>query len=274
MRSIFKGNLIFGISYGLMQYRRFVLSSIRNEFISRFARSKLGGLWMIINPLAQVAIYALILSNVLAAKLPGIIDNKYAYATYLMAGLLAWNLFNEIISRCLNIFIEHGNLMKKMSFPRITLPAIAIGSCLLNNILLFAAMLGVFALLGHQFNITMLWLIPLTIIVTILALSIGLILGVMNVFLRDIGQVTPIILQMLFWFTPIVYPVSIIPETYRHWLSFNPMYPLTSAYQQVLVYGNNPSWESITTIAVIGLFLAGISLFIFRRASAEMVDAL
>lgn len=274
MPSVFKDNLIFGISHSLLKYRHFILSSIRNELVSRFARSKLGGLWMIVNPLAQVAIYALILSNVLAAKLPGMIGNKYAYAIYLMAGLLAWNLFNEIISRCLNIFIENGNLMKKMNFPRITLPTIVAGSCLLNNILLFIAMLGVFALLGHQFNIAMLWLIPLTLIVAMLALSIGLILGIMNVFLRDIGQVTPIIMQMLFWFTPVVYPVSIIPEAYRHWLSLNPMYPLTSAYQQVIVYGNAPSWEGILIIAAVGLILAGISLFMFRRASAEMADSL
>ncbi|MCF6281520.1 MAG: ABC transporter permease [Candidatus Polarisedimenticolaceae bacterium] len=228
---------------------------------------------MIINPLAQVAIYALILSNILAAKLPGL-DSQYAYAIYLMAGLLAWNLFNDIICRCLNLFIEQGNLMKKMSFPRITLPAIVMGSCLLNNLLLFIAMLGIFALLGHQFSATMLWLIPLTLIVAMLAMGIGLILGVMNVFLRDIGQVVPIILQMLFWFTPIVYPIIIIPEDYHHWLNLNPMYPLTDAYQQILVYGNTPQWDGVLIIAAVGLLLAGASLFMFRRASAEMVDAL
>ena len=264
---------MFGMFHSLWLYRYFISSSIRNEFISRFARSKLGGLWMIINPLAQVAIYALILSNVLAAKLPGI-DHQYAYSIYLMAGLLAFTLFSEIINRCLNLFIEQGNLMKKMSFPRITLPTIVVGSCLLNNILLFIAMLGVFALLGHQFSLAMLWLIPLTLIVILFALSMGLILGIMNVFLRDTGQVVPIILQMVFWFTPIVYPISIIPEAYRHWLNLNPLYPLTNAYQQILVYGNSPEWESILIIGAIALLLAGASLFMFRRASAEMVDAL
>jgi len=264
---------MFGMFRNLWHYRHFISSSIRNELISRFARSKLGGLWMIINPLAQVAIYALILSNVLAAKLPGI-ESQYAYAIYLMAGLLAWTLFNDIICRCLTLFVEQGNLMKKMSFPRITLPAIVIGSCLLNNLLLFIAMLGIFALLGHQFSATMLWLVPLTLIVVLLALGVGLILGVMNVFLRDIGQVVPIILQMLFWFTPIVYPISIIPESYHHWLNLNPMYPLTNAYQQILVYGNPPQWDGISIIAAVGLLLVGVSLFMFRRASAEMVDAL
>ncbi len=257
----------------LWGYHNFVLSSIRNELISRFARSKLGGFWMIINPLAQVAIYALILSNVLAAKLPGI-DNQYAYAIYLMAGQLAWTLFSEIISRCLNLFIEQGNLMKKMNFPRITLPTIVVGSCLLNNVLLFVSVLGIFVALGHKFSLAMLWLIPLTLIVVTLALGIGLILGVMNVFLRDIGQIVPIILQMLFWFTPVVYPITIIPDSYRHWLLLNPMCPLVDAYQQILVYGKNPVWENVFGIAVIGLFLTLLSLFMFRRASAEMVDVL
>ena len=257
----------------LYLYRGFIIQSVRNELISRFSRSKLGGLWVIINPLSQVLIYALILSNILSAKLPGI-ESQYAYAIYLMAGLLGWTLFNEIIGRCLNIFIEHGNLIKKMSFPRAALPAIAVGSCLINNLFLFISMLGIFALLGHQFNVAMLWLIPLILIVVVFSLGIGLILGVMNVFLRDIGQVTPIILQMLFWFTPIVYPITIIPEAYRHWLNLNPMYPIIDAYQQILVYGNSPQWGGVLIILAVGIILSIVGLFMFRRSSAEMVDAL
>lgn len=264
---------MFGMLRGLWLYRHFVRSSIVNELRSRFARSKLGGLWIIINPLSQVAIYALILSNVLAAKLPGI-ENKYAYAIYLMAGLLAWTLFEEIIRRCLTLFIEQGNLMKKMSFPRITLPSIVIGSCLVNNVLLFAAMLGIFGLLGHQFSFAMLWFIPLTLTVVVLALGIGLILGVLNVFLRDIGQVVPIVLQVWFWFTPIVYPEKIIPVVYRPLLQLNPMYSLVNAYHRVLVYNDVPPLNGLFTVVGISLALLLMGLFLFRRASAEMVDVL
>ena len=262
-----------GMLRSLWRYRYFVLSSIRNELVNRFARSKLGGVWMIINPLAQVLIYALILSNVLAAKLPEI-DNKYAYSIYLMAGLLVWTFFSEIITRCLNLFIENGNLMQKMSFPRITLPSIVIGSCLFNYILLFISMLGVFVVLGHQFSSAMLWLFPLTLTVIALGLGIGLILGVLNVFLRDVGQIVPIILQMWFWFTPIVYPINIIPENYRYLLNLNPMYPITTAYQQILVFNKAPQLESIAIISVVALALMFLSLFLFRRAGAEMVDVL
>jgi len=264
---------MFGMLRGLWQYRSFIGSSIKNEFIARFARSRLGGLWMIIHPLTQVAIYALILSNVLAAKLPGI-DNKYAYALYLMAGMLAWNLFSEIISRCLTIFIENGNLMKKMRFPRIALPVIVVGSCLLNNLLLFVAVMGVFAILGHAPNVQMFWLIPMALTVTALAVGLGLVLGVLNVFLRDIGQVVPIVLQVLFWFTPIVYSVNIIPEGLRGALIYNPMYPLVTSYQSVLVYGTAPAMEHLASAFVLALILMLLGLFLFRRAAPEMVDAL
>lgn len=262
-----------GMLRSLWQYRHFVLSSIRNELISRFARSKLGGLWMIINPLAQVAIYALILSNVLVAKLPGI-DNKYAYAIYLMAGLLAWTLFSETIGRCLNLFIEQGNLMKKMQFPRITLPAIVVGFNLLNNILLFICMVVIFLLLGHHFSLIILWLLPLTILLAAFSLGVGLVLGVLNVFVRDLGQAVPIILQMWFWFTPIVYPASIIPEDYRYWLNFNPMYHFTSAYREVILYGRSPQIDGIVIISTLAIILLALSLFLFRRAGEEMVDVL
>lgn len=257
----------------LWDFRGLVLSSIRNEFVARFARSSLGGLWMIIHPLAQVGIYALILSNVLAAKLPGI-DNKYAYALYLMAGMLAWSLFAEIINRSLNLFIEHGNLMKKMRFPRITLPTIVIGSSLLNNFLLMVALIVIFALLGHMPQTQMLWLLPLTLGIVLLASGLGLILGVLNVFVRDIGQVTPIVLQVWFWFTPIVYPVSIISEQLQNFMKYNPMFLIVSAYQDVLVYAKAPDIPLLVSVYIVAMALLLLSLFMFRRASAEMVDAL
>jgi lipopolysaccharide transport system permease protein len=264
---------MFGLLRGLWVYRGFVVSSIRNEFVTRFAHSRLGGLWMVIHPLAQVAIYALILSNVLAAKLPGI-DNRYAYALYLMAGMLAWNLFAEIIGRCLTLFIEQGGLMKKMRFPRITLPTIVVGSCLLNNLLLFAAQLALFALLGQMPYLQMLWLIPLTLVGATLALGIGLVLGVLNVFVRDIGQIVPIILQIWFWFTPVVYPMNIIPEEFRSMLLVNPMFYIVDGYHNVLVYGSAPDLSLVAIVgAVAGAFLL-LGLFMFRRAAAEMVDVL
>ena len=262
-----------GMLKALWQYRGFVLSSIRNEFTSRFARSKLGGFWMIINPLLQVIIFALVLSNVLAAKLPGI-DNPHAYALYLMAGTLAWGLFSETISRCLNLFVEQGGVMKKIYFPRITLPTILVGSTLLNNVLLFVSILIIFGALGHAPTLQVLWVPLLTLITVTMALGIGLILGIFNVFLRDIAQIVPVLLQILFWFTPIVYPIAAIPENFRRFLDYNPIYPLIAAYQNVLVYGLMPEALPLLKIIGLSLVLLFLGLHIFRRASPEIVDML
>lgn len=257
----------------IIRYRYFIFSSIKTDLRIRFIRSKLGTLWMIIHPLAQVLIFATILSEVLSAKLPGI-DSKFAYALYLMAGTLGWTLFAETLGKCLNLFIENGNLMKKMAFPRICLPLITAGTMLVNNVLLVLAIFVVFAALGHFPDKQVLWLPALILLNLLFALGAGLILGVLNVFMRDIGQVVPVVLQAMFWLTPVVYSLSILPERLQYWFKFNPMYPIIASYQNVLVFGKPPLWGSLGWMALVVLVLLAVALVVFRRASPEMVDAL
>lgn len=254
-------------------YRFFIVSSIKTEFRSRFARSSLGGVWMVLHPLAQVAIYALVLSAVLAAKLPGI-DNQYAYAIYLMAGTLGWSLFAEVFGRSLGVFVDNGNLLKKMAFPKIALPLIVTGSALVNNLLLFGAVLVVFGILGHMPTLMLLWL-PVLIAVTLaLALGLGLALGIINVFMRDIGQIVPIILQFWFWLTPVVYVSSIIPEKYHHLIMLNPMSGIVMGYQNILVYGKSPDLHTLVYPVIIAAVALSLALFMYFRANEEMADAL
>lgn len=262
-----------GIIRSIWAYRYFILSSIKNELRVRFIRSKLGALWMIIHPLMQVLIFATILSEVLSAKLPGI-DNKYGYALYLMAGTLCWSLFAETVGKCVTLFVDSGNLMKKMAFPRICLPFITAGTMLVNNVLLLVAILAVFAVLGHYPGIHVLWLPALMLVTLCFAMSIGLILGVLNVFMRDIGQVVPVVLQAMFWLTPIVYNIRILPEAVQDIFKLNPLYPLVSSYQNVLLYEQPPLWGDMVWLLVATVILTFVSLVVFRRASPEMVDAL
>ncbi len=258
----------------LWRYRYFIYSSIRNDFRVRFIRSKLGSLWMVIHPLMQVVIFATILSEVLSAKLPGI-NNKYAYALYLMAGTLCWSLFSEILTKCVSIFVDNADLLKKLEFPRICLPVIVSGTALLNNVLLLLAIFLVFALIGHFPGVQTLWLPLLMLFTAMIALSVGLLLGIFNVFMRDISQVVPVVLQALFWLTPIVYSIDILTQQAREIFSLNPLYPLVTSYQNVLLYNKPPAWGAGMWMVLAGaVLLAGLALAIFRRASSELVDAL
>jgi lipopolysaccharide transport system permease protein len=264
---------MLGMLNGVWLYRNFIISSIRSDFRARFTRSRLGGLWMIIHPLAQVAMFAFVLSTVLSAKLPGI-DSRYTYSIYLMSGMMAWSLFVDVVTRCQNIFIDSGSLLKKLVFPRICLPVIVTGISLISNLLLFAAIVVIFALLGHIPGASIIWM-PLLLLITLaFSIGLGLIVGVLNVFLRDIGQIMPVALQFWFWFTPVVYLPNHIPENYRPWMMANPVYHIVTGYQQVLLFNKPPALFPLLLVGIGSLALLAFALFLFRKASPEMVDVL
>ena len=255
------------------QYRFFIYSAIVNDFKAKFVRSKIGGLWMVLHPLAMVLIYALILSNLLKAKLPDV-DTIYAYPIYLTAGILAWTIFSDSVSRSLTIFVDNGNLIKKVAFPKLVLPIITAGTVALNNFILLLTIFMVFAFLGHLPGIQVLWLPVLFLVTLVFGMSIGLILGVLNVFIRDIGQIVPIILQFSFWLTPIVYTITIIPEPYRHWFSYNPMTHIAGAFHDVLLYNKMIDIYPLALMALVSVVLLVLGLFMFKKAAPEMVDQL
>src|SRR6185295_7305789 len=148
------------------------------------------------------------------------------------------------------------------------------GSALVNNLLLLLAILAVFALLGHLPSATFAWVPFLILLTTALGLGVGLLLGVFNVFVRDVGQIVPIVLQLSFWFTPIVYTPNVVPQHLRVLLQLNPMTTIVESYQNVMLYGTAPDLVALAWIAAITLLLLAAALASFRKASGEMVDVL
>lgn len=265
--------MILGLLAPVWRYRGFIASSIANDLKLRVARSKLGSLWLVLQPLAQALIYAIVLSNVLAAKIPGI-DNKYSFAIYLLSGMLCWSIFAEIVQRCLTVFIDNASLLKKMQFPRICLPVIVVGSALVNNLVLLAVVMLIVPLLGLVPTVYLLW-IPILLAITIaLASGIGLLLGTVNVFSRDVGQVMAVALQFWFWLTPIAYPATIVPAAFEPVLAANPVSALVASYHAVVLYQRPPDLQSLLYPALLAILSLLVSLVVFRRASPEMVDAL
>ncbi|MFP4273164.1 MAG: ABC transporter permease [Halothiobacillaceae bacterium] len=254
-------------------YRHFILLAIRNDLFDQFARSRFGALWALLGPLAMVAIYAFVLSNVLAAKLPGV-TGVYGYAVYLMAGLLAWNLFNDTVTRVMTVFPGYGAVLKKARIPKIALPVVAAGSAMVNNLFLFLAIMFILVLVGHGWNPALAFVPLMMCAVMLLGVGLGLVLGVLNVFVRDIGQAVPIVLQLWFWLTPIVYPVSIVPERFRHLFELNPVYPLVTMYQDIFLHGAVAVDIRLGLVLLGGLLLLGLGTFMLARAGEEMVDVL
>lgn len=261
------------IASALWAYRGFVFGSVGREFQSKYRNSILGVAWTILNPLAMVIVYTVIFSSVMQAKLPGI-DDTFAYSIYLCAGIFTWGLFAEITGRGQNVFLENANLLKKLSFPRLCLPVIVVFNALLNFGIIFGLFLLFLLLTGRLPGLVLLALIPVLIIQVAFAAGLGVTLGVLNVFFRDVGQFFGIVLQFWFWFTPIVYPITIIPENFRGLLLLNPMMPIIGAYQTILVNGRWPDWQSMLPVALLGLLFCMLAIYLFRKRSGEMVDEL
>ncbi len=257
----------------LWAYRGFILGSVGREFQSKYRNSLLGAAWPILNPLAMVTVYTIIFSSVMQAKLPGI-DGSFAYSIYLCSGVLTWGLFAEITGRGQNVFLENANLLKKLNFPRLCLPIIVVFNATLNFGIVFGLFLLFLLLTGHLPGLPLLGIIPVLMLQIAFSIGLGITLGVLNVFFRDVGQFFSIILQFWFWFTPIVYPITILPEHFRDLLMFNPMAPMIGAYQSILVNGRWPDWQSLLSVAVLSLLLCVLAMRLFHKRSGEMVDEL
>lgn len=257
----------------LWNYRGFIAGSVKREFQLKYSNSLLGASWTVLNPLAMIIVYTVIFSKLMHSRVPGV-ERTFAYSIYLCSGVLTWGLFAEISERSKNVFIEHANLLKKLSFPRLCLPVIVVSSASVNFAIIFG-LFTIFLILSGNFpGWVYLTLLPVIAIEILFSIGLGMVLGVLNVFFRDVGQLFDILLQFWFWLTPIVYPVSILPESVRPLVALNPMTNLMDAYHTILVVGQCPDWISLGPMTLLASLLCIWGMRLFRRNAGEMVDEL
>jgi lipopolysaccharide transport system permease protein len=225
----------------------------------------------------MILVYTVIFSQIMRAKLPDIaggVNGPFAYSIYLCAGVLTWAFFSETVTRAQNVFLENANLIKKISFPRLCLPVIVVANASLNFAIIFG-LFTLFLLVSGSFpGLPYLAVFPVLLVQVLFAVGLGMTLGVLNVFFRDVGQLFGVVIQFWFWLTPIVYPITILPENIRYFIDLNPLTTLTAAYQNILVYTRWPDWGTLWPIGLVAVVLCLWCLRLFRRRSGEIVDEL
>jgi len=257
----------------ILEYRDFIFASIRREFEIKYLNSALGALWTIINPLALILIYTLVFSRIMQARLPNI-DGTYAYSIYLCTGILLWSLFSEIALKAQTVFLEQANLLKKVNFPRLCLPIVVVGNGLLN-FMIIATLFAVFlALVGSLPGVEVLALVPIVALTVWFAVALGIALGILNVFFRDVGHFFSVVLQFWFWLTPIVYPLTILPPMAQELMNLNPLAGLITAAQDVVLREMWPNWASLAPAAVVAVLMSVLAVRLYLSRGAEMQDEL
>lgn len=257
----------------LWGHRSFIVGSVKREFQSKYSNSLLGAAWTVIRPLMMIIVYTVVFSQIMRAKLAGA-DTPFAYSIYLCAGILTWSFFSEIVGRAENIFIENANLIKKVNFPRLCLPVILIGNASINFAIIFGLFTVFLIVTGTFPGLVYFAIFPVLAIQILFSAGLGITIGVMNVFFRDIGQLFAVVLQLWFWVTPVVYPMNILPSFVQGLVKLNPMTNLISAYQGILVNQQWPDWYSLWPVTALSIFLCFWGVHLFRKHVGEMVDEL
>lgn len=262
-----------GKIYDIWRFRSFILSSVKREFQSRWTGTQLGAFWVVAQPLATILIFTVIFSRILRPELPRH-DSPFAYSVYLCSGIVTWQLFSELLTRSVGIFIEHGHLLKKVSLPKICLPIIAIISCLVNFCIIFILFI-LFLVFSDSFpGVVVVAVFPVLCIQLMFTVGLGMLLASINVFYRDVQQAVQVLLQFWFWVTPIVYLPQHLPDAAQKIIGYNPMYPLIQAYQGVFLEHSWPEWDTLLYPGLLSLFLIWVGLCAFQRLQGEIVDEL
>jgi len=257
----------------LWAYRGFILGTVKREFQSKYRNSLLGAAWTVINPLAMIIVYTVVFSQLMRAKLPEV-DGVFGYSIFLCAGSLAWGLFVEITTRSQSMFLDNSNLLKKLNFPRLCLPISIVVTGVLNFLIVFGLFTLFLLVTGNFPGLVFISLVPLFALLIVFSAGLGMVLGVLNVFFRDVGQFFNALVPFWFWFTPIVYPPALIPEWVRPFAALNPIASLIGAVQNVLVLGAWPIWGQLHYPIALALMLCILGLRLFHKRSAEMADEL
>jgi len=255
------------------EFRGFILSSVKRDFVSRYLGTQLGFFWAVAQPLAMIVIYTLVLAQIMKPTLPGH-QSRFAYSIYLCAGILTWQLFSDLLNRSVGVFVHNANLLKKVNLPKLALPIVVTLSALSNFAVITVLFIGFLLAIGEAPGSSSLALIPVLVLVVAFAIGLGVLLGTINVFYRDVEQSTSMLLQFWFWLTPIVYPGRALPDFLASMLAWNPMWPIVNFAQTIFLEDRVPAWSALIypTCVAITFLLPG--LFSFRNLSGEIVDEL
>ena len=255
----------------LWAYRDFILGSVNRQLQDKYHNSMMGSIWIILNPLAMVFTYTVIFSKLMNARFIES-HSQYAYSIYVCSGLILWGLFSEIVMNGQSIFLDNAALLKKISFPRLCLPIIVVFKALINFSIIFGLFIA-FLLITKNFpGWILINIFPLVFILVIFSIGLGVCLGVLNVFFRDIGQLFGIFINFWFWLTPIVYSLDILPGFSRNIITLNPMTPLIQAFQELLLKHLALNWKALLPIIILGIILCMLSFGLFRKHASEIVD--
>jgi lipopolysaccharide transport system permease protein len=232
----------------------------------RYKQTALGVTWAVLQPLLTMVVFTL-----LFGKLAHVPSDGKPYPIFVYAGLLPWNFFATAVDNSSNSLVGNSALITKVYFPRLVIPSAAVGAALVDFAIASAILFVMCAYYGVGLSISFLMLIPLTLLMAVFAVAVGMRLSALNVKYRDIRYALPFLINIWMYATPVIYPVSFIPARWRWILILNPLGGIIEGFRSA-IFNQSFRWnELLISCAIVAVALT-YSLYSFRRMEKDFAD--
>ena len=251
----------------LWAYRELLYFLIWRDVKVRYKQTLLGATWAILQPVLTMIIFSLLFGG-----LGGIKSDGMPYPLFAYAGLLVWTFFSNAVTNSGNSLVGSAHLITKIYFPRMIVPAGAVAAGLVDLALAFVVQVGLLIYYGVHATWALLMVFPLVILTTLLALGVGMWLSALNVKYRDIRYAIPFLIQLWMFASPIIYPISMLPQKWRWVVTLNPVTGIIQNFR-IALFGNQPFvWKSLAISAVITAMVVTYAAYSFRRMERRFAD--
>lgn len=250
-------------------YQELLVELTKREIKQRYKQSLLGYAWVLLNPLTQMMVMALVFSRILPVSNLGV-----PYPVFLYVGLLPWTLFSSSLSASANSLIDNAKLITKIYLPR----TVFIQSMILAKMVDFFLATSLLFLLILYFQIpltfSILWFVPIFCFQTLFTYGLSLLISSLNIFYRDIQYLLNFLLMVWMYVTPIIYPPSFFPSDYQWVFRLNPIAVFITAYRAVILEGTSPNFMDLGLSLMISVFMYCIAITVFKKLDGRFADAL
>jgi len=253
-------------------YRNLIALFVRRDFVSRYKQTILGPLWLIIQPIMNSIVFTIIFGNI--AKLP---TDGLPQILFYMSGTVLWHYFSNCLTGTSNTFIANARLFGKVYFPRLVTPI----SLVISNLITLSIQFALFMIFwffyfvqGSDIHFT-LWALALPLLILLMAglgLGFGIIISSMTTKYRDLIYLVGFGVSLWMYATPIIYPVSTIPENWRWVADINPITPIVETFRAGFLGAGNASWMRLGYSAGFMLVVLFIGVVIFNRVEKTFID--
>jgi lipopolysaccharide transport system permease protein len=235
----------------------------------RYKQSALGFAWALLQPLALMVLFVAVFTVI--ARVP---TGNTPYALFAYAGLLAWTAFASALSTAASSLVGHAALVTRVAFPREILPFTYVAAALFDLAIGLLPLAGLMAYYGTGVTVAALWAVPALAVLAVLAMAAALVLAGINVRYRDVSVAMPILLQAWMFASPIIYPLSAVPESWRTWYLLNPMAGVVDTFRRALVEGLPPDPTAFgLSVLIAGAALPAAYLW-FKQVDATLADVI